>query len=126
KEGEELVFQMGNLAADFDDDDEIDLDDPMFEMLSPDISISVTFPGKVTHASDGGEIDGNTVTWTGMESLFTKLEARGEASGGLFGGGGGSDDAEDEDDAAAGAEEDEPAAEDDEGTATDDEQATTS
>lgn len=93
-DGDEFVFRMGTIDTGLTEDDEFDPDDPMMAAFTPDISISVTFPGKVTYASEGGVIDGSTVTWTGFEALVTRIEARGEASGGLFGGmfGGGSSD----------------------------------
>ena len=54
--------------------------------MQPQVSISVTFPGSVIEAD--GDIDGNTVTWTGMEAFATGGTATGEASGGVLGGGG--------------------------------------
>lgn len=47
--------------------------------MEPDVSISVTFPGRVIEAD--GQIDGSTVTWTGIEAFSAGGTATGEASG---------------------------------------------
>lgn len=54
--------------------------------MEPEVSISVTFPGDVIEAD--GEIDGNTVTWTGMEVFATGGTATGYAAGSGGGSGG--------------------------------------
>jgi len=53
--------------------------------MEPQVSISVTFPGEVIEAD--GEIDGNTVTWTGIEAFSTGGTATGEATGSGVAGG---------------------------------------
>jgi len=105
EEDGELVFTMGEVGLD-DGDEDIDLDDEMLEMFTPNIAITVTFPGEVTYANEGGEVDGNSVTWTGLEALINPIEARAAASGGGLFGGGGDDDASDEDAEAEEAEQD--------------------
>ncbi|QDB80428.1 hypothetical protein FHE66_00270 [Georgenia sp. 311] len=47
--------------------------------MEPEVSISVTFPGEVIEAD--GEIDGNTVTWSGIEAFTAGGSATGEATG---------------------------------------------
>jgi hypothetical protein len=54
--------------------------------MEPQVSISVTFPGEVIEAD--GEIDGNTVTWTGIEAFAAGGSATGEATGNGGGSGG--------------------------------------
>jgi len=53
--------------------------------MEPEVSVSVTFPGEVIEAD--GEIDGNTVRWTGVEIFTAGGTATGYATG--SGGGGG-------------------------------------
>lgn len=53
--------------------------------MEPQVSMSVTFPGDVIEAD--GEIDGNTVTWSGIAAF----SAGGTASGYATGSGGGGD-----------------------------------
>lgn len=43
-----------------------------------DMQVSVTFPGSVVDAS-GGEVDGSTVTWTGLGPISSGIRATGEA-----------------------------------------------
>lgn len=52
--------------------------------MEPQVSVAVTFPGEVIEAD--GEVDGNTVTWSGIETFATGGSATGYATGG--GGGG--------------------------------------
>jgi len=71
------------------DGDETGMGDPaaledMPAGMEPDVSISVTFPGEVIEAD--GEIDGNTVTWTGLEAFTAGGSATGSATGGGAGG----------------------------------------
>src|SRR5699024_417800 len=47
--------------------------------MEPQVAISVTFPGEVIEAD--GEIDGNTVTWSGIEAFAAGGSATGEATG---------------------------------------------
>lgn len=54
--------------------------------MEPEVAISVTFPGEVIEAD--GEIDGNTVTWTGLEAFTVGGSATGEATGNGGGAGG--------------------------------------
>ncbi|WP_324649341.1 LppM family (lipo)protein [Georgenia sp. H159] len=54
--------------------------------MEPQVSISVTFPGEVIEAD--GEIDGNTVTWSGIEAFATGGSATGYAAGSGGGAGG--------------------------------------
>ena len=52
-----------------------------------EISVSVTFPGKVTEASGNAEKNGNTVTWANiLDEKESSLHAVGEDSGGIIGG----------------------------------------
>ena len=51
-----------------------------------EVSISITFPGKVTEASGNAEKKGNTVTWTNVLDEKGSLHAVGEDSAGLLGG----------------------------------------
>ena len=51
-----------------------------------EVSVSVTFPGKVTEASGNAEKKGNTVTWTNVLDEKGSLHAVGEDSAGLLGG----------------------------------------
>ncbi|MEE6294609.1 LppM family (lipo)protein [Georgenia wangjunii] len=46
--------------------------------MEPEVTIAATFPGAVIDAG-GGEVDGNTVTWTGLDALSTGVTATGEA-----------------------------------------------
>lgn len=55
--------------------------------MEPQVAISVTFPGEVIEAD--GEIDGNTVTWTGIEAFAAGGSATGEATGNGGGAAGG-------------------------------------
>lgn len=54
--------------------------------MEPQVAISVTFPGEVIEAD--GEIDGNTVTWSGIEAFAAGGSATGEATGNGGGAGG--------------------------------------
>ncbi|MCM3660348.1 hypothetical protein M3148_04975 [Georgenia satyanarayanai] len=54
--------------------------------MEPQVAISVTFPGEVIEAD--GEIDGNTVTWSGIEAFAAGGSATGEATGNGSGAGG--------------------------------------
>lgn len=45
---------------------------------APQVSLSVTFPGEVIEAG-GGEVDGNTVTWSDLEVFVTGATATGSA-----------------------------------------------
>ncbi len=47
--------------------------------MEPQVSIAVTFPGEVIEAD--GEIDGNTVTWTGLTAFASGGSATGHATG---------------------------------------------
>ncbi|WP_413451902.1 hypothetical protein AA0Y32_13695 [Georgenia phoenicis] len=47
--------------------------------MEPEVAISVTFPGEVIEAD--GEIDGSTVTWSGIEAFAAGGSATGEATG---------------------------------------------
>ena len=124
KEGDELVFKMGRLDEEFGGEDGLDLDDPTMQQFAPEVNIQVTFPGAVTYASEGGEISGNTVTWTGIEVLATALEARGATSGGAAGGGDtGDESATDDEQPEATATDD--GGEDEQGGVASDDQATT-
>lgn len=101
KEGDELVFTLGDASMGMEEFDELDefedfdLDDPAMEMFSPDILIAVTFPNEPTYASGNGKIDGKTVSWEGFEAFTEKIEARAPISGsGIFGGDDGDDEEE--------------------------------
>ena len=50
-----------------------------------EVSVSVTFPGRVTEASGNAEKKGNTVTWTNVLDEKGSLHAVGKDSAGLFG-----------------------------------------
>ena len=50
-----------------------------------EVSVSVTFPGKVTEASGNAEKKGNTVTWANVLDEKGSLHAVGKDSAGLFG-----------------------------------------
>lgn len=50
-----------------------------------EVSVSVTFPGKVTEASGNAEKKGNTVTWADVLDEKGSLHAVGKDSAGLFG-----------------------------------------
>lgn len=51
-----------------------------------EVSISITFPGKVTEASGNAEKKGNIVTWNDVLDEKGSLHAVGEDSAGLLGG----------------------------------------
>ena len=51
-----------------------------------EVSVSVTFPGKVTEASGNAEKKGSTVTWANVLDEKGSLHAVGEDSAGLLGG----------------------------------------
>lgn len=84
REGDNYVFTFTGDEA----EDMTDMGD-MPEGMEPDVSISITFPGDVVSADDNAEIDGNTVTWTGLTAFTTGGTATGAATGSLLGGGGG-------------------------------------
>src|SRR5690606_17423827 len=46
--------------------------------MEPEVSIAVTFPGAVIDGG-GGDVDGNTVTWSGLDALSTGVTATGDA-----------------------------------------------
>jgi len=88
-EGMSIVKDGDNYVFTFEGDESMDPAD--FSQLpggmEPEISISVTFPGAVVSADDNGEISGNTVRWSGLETFAQGGTATGSAVAG--GGGGG-------------------------------------
>lgn len=79
---DELVFT--GTFFDFDDEAQIDFGDPGAAMFSPEVSLTITFPGKATYASAGGKIKRASVTWDEPQYLVTPVEARGKLTGGVF------------------------------------------
>lgn len=81
KDGDGYVFAVDHLLDDLPGVGEgIDLQDPALALFSPDVALTVVFPSPVVSASAGGHIDGNTVTWTGLEILTQDLQARSSQS----------------------------------------------
>ena len=61
--------------------------DPRFSKLSGnklggDLTFKIVMPGKITEASGGGQIEGNTVTYTGLSQLANSLVIKSDATGG--------------------------------------------
>ncbi|MFC4554534.1 LppM family (lipo)protein [Georgenia faecalis] len=79
-EGMSITREDDLFVFSFDGDDTAGDVGEMPAGMEPEISIAVTFPGPVVD-DGGGEVDGNTVTWTGMEALSGGVTASGEAEG---------------------------------------------
>ncbi len=80
------VNQEEKIITHSDNEYSVKLDVSFLSLLSfynddMDSSLSITFPGKVTHADPKGKIDGNTVTWTDVHS-FDQVKATGKDSSG--------------------------------------------
>lgn len=75
REGDLYIFELeGDPSADMGDLGGLGFNEP-------EVSISVTFPGSVVDAGSG-QVSGNTVTWTGVETLVQGARATGEADDG--------------------------------------------
>lgn len=85
EDGMSIVVEDGNYVFTMDgtDSDEWaefdELEDIPFD-IRPEIDMSVTFPGEVIEADDNAEVDGNTVRWSGSETLREGASATGAAS----------------------------------------------
>lgn len=82
KDGDEYEFVVSNLLDHLPGVGEgLNVDDPVLALFSPDVELTVVFPGPVASASEGGIVEANSVTWTGIDILNTRLEARGAVTG---------------------------------------------
>lgn len=57
-----------------------DLDSPEMESLELDFRMTFTFPGEILE-SQGGQVDGNSVTFTDLNELATGIDIRADAGG---------------------------------------------
>ncbi|MDN5899087.1 MAG: hypothetical protein L0H74_03375 [Brachybacterium sp.] len=75
-----LTEEGGEYHLVLEGDETMDLEDPGMDGLDIDFRMTFTFPGKVID-SNGGEVDGNSVTYTDLNQMSQGVDIRADAGG---------------------------------------------
>lgn len=81
RDGELYTVTLPEFAAEEDTDDEAASEDSDYSLSElATAQVTLTFPGAVTQASDGGKVDGRSVTWDDPDVLAGGVQASGYAT----------------------------------------------